>query len=135
MDQKKLPDLEVLTAVAPSAGHGAALAPVMQSGMKFVYCKTHKPFSLTGSALKKFTGTFTAKGQNDSLTVYLDKGSLYMKNSNGQATQLVPYRLDGLFFYENEKIEINLKEEGRKKYYVVNVDGEKPIQYDEVAGN
>ncbi|WP_158795846.1 alpha/beta hydrolase [Pedobacter sp. L105] len=134
MDQKKLPDLQVLTAVVPSAGHGAALAPVMQSGMKFVYCKTHKPFSLTESALKKFTGTFIAGGQNDSLTVYLDKGSLYLASRNGQPTQLVPYRVDGLFFYENEKIEINLKEEAGKKYYVINVDGEKPMQYNQIAG-
>lgn len=134
MDQKKLPDLEVFTAVAPSAGHGAALAPVMQAGMKFVYCKTHQPFSLTPSALKKFRGTFTAKGQNEPLNVFLIKGSLYMKDSNGQATQLVPYSSNSLFFYGNEKVEITLKEEHGKKYYIINEAGEKPIQYDLMAG-
>lgn len=130
MDQKKIPDLEVLTAVAPNAGHGAALAPVMQSGMKSVYCKTHKPFSLTEAALKKFTGTFTAEGQNDPLTIYLEKGSLYMKSGNGHTTHLVPYSADSLFFYENEKVELNLKKEG----YIINSEGEKPMQFNQVAG-
>lgn len=130
MDYKKLPDLEVLTAVAPNAGHGAALATVMQAGMKFVYCKTHQPFSLTATELKKFTGTFAAEGQNDPLTVYLDKGSLYMKSGDGHATHLVPYSQDSLFFYENEKVEITLKKEG----YLINSDGEKPMQFNRVAG-
>lgn len=130
MDQKKIPGLEVLTAVAPNAGHGAALAPVMQAGMKFVYCKTHQPLNLTATELKKFTGTFTAGGQNDSLTVYLDKGSLYMKSGDGHATHLIPYSTNSLFFFENEKVELSLKKEG----YIINSDGEKPMQFNRVAG-
>jgi hypothetical protein len=71
-------------------------------------------------------------GNPDSkLTFYVDNNALYFKEGN-IPLQLIPFTKDGFFIYENEKMSILFKEEGDKKYFIVDSPNEKPTRIDKI---
>lgn len=117
MDKQNCKGLELFTAITPNAGHGAALAQVMQNGMAYVYCEKHKPIVVPVAGLQKYVGNYVLdKDQSAKFKIYIENGLLYFKGDN-PPVQLVPFIKDGFFMYENEKMSLFYKEENNKKYF------------------
>ena len=133
MEKQNCKNLEIATAITPNAGHGAALAQVMQNAIAFAYCKKHKPITLTVADLEKYTGGYTIAGDTkNKFKLYVDNKMLYFKQNEEFPIQLVPYNKDGFFMYENEKGDISFKEEGSRKYILFAFPNEKPTRLDKI---
>lgn len=126
-------NLDIATAITPNAGHGAALAQVMQNAIAFAYCKKHRPITVPVKQLEKYTGDYTLAGKPElKFKFYTADNNLYFKGGDGLPTLLVPYTKDGFFMYENEKTDISFKEENGKMYILAGSPGEKPDRLDKV---
>jgi predicted alpha/beta superfamily hydrolase len=126
-------NLDIETAITPNAGHGAALAQVMQNAIKFAYCKMHKPIIVAPAELEKYTGAYTiAEDPKTKFKIYVADNSLYFQQNDQLPTKFIPYTLDGFFMYENEKADIKFKDEGGKKYMLFGFPNEKPTRLDKL---
>ncbi|XHR95696.1 alpha/beta hydrolase [Mucilaginibacter sp. UC70_90] len=54
--------LDIATAITPNAGHGAALAQVMQNAIKFAYCKLHNVIDISAKQLEQYAGNYQIAG-------------------------------------------------------------------------
>jgi predicted alpha/beta superfamily hydrolase len=99
---KKLRDFEISSAIAPNAGHGAALSQVMESAIAYGYCDKHKQVALNSELLKDVEGHYTYYENNDAveeLDVYMKDGKLYMKwKQEGSTPDELLYSGDGVYF-------------------------------------
>jgi predicted alpha/beta superfamily hydrolase len=133
LEKQKCKNLEIATAVTPNAGHGAALAQVMQNAIAFAYCKKHKSITLTTSELERYTGTYAITGDTQNkFKLYIDSNKLYFIQNTDFPIQLVPYTRDGFFMYDNEKANIFFKEDGGKKYFLFGFPNEKLTRLDKI---
>lgn len=131
IEKQNCKNLEIATAVTPNAGHGAALAQVMQNAIAFAYCKKHKPITLAVADLEKYTGSYSIAGDTkNKFKLHVDNNMLYFKQNDEFPIQLVPYAKDSFFMYENEKGDISFKEEGGTKYILFTFPNEKPTRLD-----
>ncbi|CAM4067640.1 hypothetical protein SAMN06265348_102224 [Pedobacter westerhofensis] len=130
LDSNKKAGLQIFTAVAPNAGHGAALAQVMQSGIKYVYCLTHQSIATPPSgALKKYEGTYgTDDAKSKAIHVFIENGELYFREGGGNALHLIPFEKDGFFMVENEGLSFRFTTENGRQYFVVDFPAEKDIR-------
>ncbi|MDJ1499277.1 alpha/beta hydrolase-fold protein [Xanthocytophaga agilis] len=118
--------LDLETAITPNAGHGAALAQVMQNAIAFAYCKKYKPIAVPAKTLQKYAGTYILESEpNEKYTVFVQNEKLYFK-SGQSPTQLVPYTKNGFFMYENQKGTFTFKEETGKMSVVYEETNQKP---------
>lgn len=126
-------NLDIATAITPNAGHGAALAQVMQNAIAFAYCKKHRPIKVPVKELERYAGNYTFADKPElKFKLYIADNNLYFKEGEELPTQLVPYAKDGFFMYENEKTDIFFKEENGKMYILANSPGEKPTRLDKI---
>jgi predicted alpha/beta superfamily hydrolase len=133
MEKQNCKNLEIATAITPNAGHGAALAQVMQNAISFAYCKKHKPITLAVADLEKYTGSYSIAGDiKNKFKLYVDNNMLYFKQNEEFPIQLVPYSKDSFFMNENEKGDIAFKEEGSRKYILFAFPNEKPTRLDKI---
>lgn len=130
LDSNKKSGVHIQTAVTPNAGHGAALAQVMQNGIKYVYCNTHKSVVTPSLAiLKKYTGTYgTDDKKSKAIHVFIDKDELYFREGEGNALHLIPFEKDGFFMLENEGLSFRFTTENGHQYFVVDFPAEKDIR-------
>lgn len=133
LEKQNCKGLEIATSVTPNAGHGAALAQVMQNAIAFAYCKKHKPIALAVPDLKKYTGDYIIAGDaKNTFRLYVDNKMLYFKQNEEFPIQLIPYTKDGFFMYDNERADISFKEEGSRKYMLFAFPNEKPTRLDKI---
>jgi len=126
-------NLDIETAITPNAGHGAALAQVMQNAMKFAYCNTHKPITIAAAELEKYTGAYTiAEDPKAKFKVYVADNNLYFQQNDQLPMKFIPYTNGGFFMYENEKADITFKDDSGKKYMLFGFPNEKPTRLDKV---
>jgi len=126
-------NLDIATAITPNAGHGAALAQVMQNAIAFAYCKKHRPITVPVTELEKYAGNYAPAGKPElKFKIYVADNNLYFKEGDGLPTQFVPYAKDSFFMYENEKTEISFKQENGKMYLLASTPGEKPDRLDRI---
>jgi predicted alpha/beta superfamily hydrolase len=136
MLEQNCKNLDISTAVTPNAGHGAALAQVMQNAMAFAYCKKHTPITIRARALEKYTGTYTiSTDPKVKFKIYATGDDLYFKQGDALPILLIPYIKDGFFMYENEKADISFKEDRGKKYMLFGFPNEKPTRLDKLELN
>lgn len=130
---QKAQGLDVATAVTPGAGHGAALAQVMQNAIAFGYCHKHQAIQLPEKSLEAYTGIYAVAAEpKEKYKVYIEKGKLYFKGQ-GQPQEFTPCAKDSFFMYENEKADIVFKTENNKTYILYGFVNEKPTRLDKVA--
>lgn len=55
---KKIPGLELGTAIVPGMGHGTAIFPVMQQAVFFAYCNTFKPVNADPRHFMHYAGIY-----------------------------------------------------------------------------
>lgn len=133
IDKQNFKDFDLRTGITPNAAHGAALAQVMQSAIKFFYCTQHKPIEMTVRELNKYAGTYAVAGDsNTKLKFYVNGNALYFVEGDNAPIQIVPFTKDGFFIYENEKMDIVFKEEAGMRYFLIESPNEKPTRFDRV---
>lgn len=123
---KKLAGLEVNSVFTPDAGHGAALAQVMQNAIAFGYCDKHKRIAVNPSSFKNLEGKYTFY-QNDTAMavakVYTKAGKLYILFDGQHALpeELIAFGTNQFFLPANEKSSFIFKE----KELIVSVANDK----------
>ena len=126
-------DLEVEFRYVLQASHGAAKPKVIQDGVEFAFCKTHKQVNVSADELEKYTGTYVfTHDTSQKVTFYLENGKLYLKDS-GWSYEFVPFTKDGGFFVHGmEKSEMYFRTENGKMYELYIPYQEKPLRFDKV---
>lgn len=133
MLDKKCKSLDIATAITPNAGHGAALAQVMQNAMAFAYCKKHRPISVSASELNQYIGDYTVQSDAKSkVKFYVSNGKLYFKENDGLPMEIVPYTKNGFFMYENERADISFHHTEGKTYVLFSFPNETPTRLDKI---
>lgn len=131
LKSKKLNDFEIASAITPNAGHGAALAAVMQNAVSFGYCDKHKEVVVSPALFKNYVGNYTyyENGKKEAEVKILNKaGKLYIKwnDPNSIPDELLPIANNQFFSPVNERMififgnkELVLKESGGKEFRLV----------------
>lgn len=123
---KKLADLDLNSALTPKAGHGAALAQVMQNAIAFGYCERHKAIAATPTAYKLFTGTYSyfENGKEVAgLKAYMKGNKLFVSwtNTPAMSDELVPFTKNEFFIPANERMSYRFE----PKELVISIAGDK----------
>jgi len=128
---KKLPDFEIMSAITPDAGHGAALGGVMQNAIAFGYCVKHKAVAISPGMYKNYVGNYTyfENGKKEAeVKILNNSGKLYISwnNPNGIPDELLPMGNDEFFTPVNERMtfhfrnkELVLKQSDGKEFRLV----------------
>lgn len=128
---KKLDDFEIVSAITPNAGHGAALGGVMQNAITYGYCEKHKAVTATPAQYKNYTGNYTyyENGKKEAEIKILNTGGkLYIKwnDPNSIPDELLPVAANQFFSPVNERMtftfgnkELTLKESDGKEFRLV----------------
>ncbi|WP_121811445.1 alpha/beta hydrolase [Mucilaginibacter kameinonensis] len=134
MENQHCQGLDIATAITPNAGHGAALAQVMQNAIKFAYCKLHKEISIPVKDLQQYTGNYVIAGDTTKgkFKLYTNDNKLYFANNGQLPIAFVPFAKDSFFMYENERDEIFFHKEAGKLYMLYSPLHEKPTRLDKV---
>ncbi len=113
--------------------HGAGLAPVMQSAMKFAYCRTHRAITVPVTGLAKYAGIYrSAEDPALKLRLFIKNQNLYFQVGKIKTLHFVPYAKDKFFMYEDEKTDINFKNDGGKQYFLLTTLDGKPQRIDKI---
>ncbi|MDB5284556.1 MAG: hypothetical protein JWO06_3631 [Bacteroidota bacterium] len=133
MESQHCKSLDIATAITPNAGHGAALAQVMQNAIAFAYCKKHKEIAIPVKDLQQYAGTYAIAGNTkDKFKLYVADNKLYFANNGELPIAFVPFAKDSFFMYENERDEILFHTEAGKMYILYSPLHEKPTRLDKV---
>jgi len=130
LDSNKKSGVQIQTAITSNAGHGAALAQVMQNGIKYVYCVQHQAIGTPSSSeLKKYVGTYGVDDpKSNAIHVFIEKGELYFREGREGARHLIPFEKDGFFVVENEGLSFKFTTENGRQYFVVDFPTGKDIR-------
>jgi predicted alpha/beta superfamily hydrolase len=128
---KKLPGLQIMSAITPDAGHGAGLGGVMQNAIAFGYCAKHTAVAMSPALLRKNAGHYVyyenAKKEAE-VDVWAEAGKLYIKwnDANSLPDELLPAGNDKFFTPVNERREFQfsrneliITELGSNKEYIL----------------
>lgn len=101
---KKCTGLTIRSDITPNAGHGAALAQVMQNAIAFGYCERHTRVKISPSVLSKYTGSYVYYEDGKALervTVFTKNNSLFVRWNSPTALpdELIPFAGDSFFIY------------------------------------
>jgi predicted alpha/beta superfamily hydrolase len=133
LQAKSYQGLNYKTVIVPGVAHGAALAPVMQSAMKFAYCRTHKAITLPANELVKYAGNYrSAEKPALKLRIFIKHSHLYFQVGDIKTLQYVPYAKDKFFMYEDENVDISFKKEGGKQYLLFTTLDKKTQRIDKI---
>ena len=119
---RKCPGLSIRRDFTPGAGHGAALAQVMQNAVSFGYCERLTAISVDPRLLDKYTGTYVSKaGSIPDLIISADRNKLFwlMQGQGTQPAELLPFSNNQFFMEENEKLTFSFGTENNKTILVV----------------
>lgn len=131
MEKQNCKGFEIAAAITPNAGHGAALAQVMQNAIAFAYCKKHKAIPVMAKELEQYTGDYVIAGDaRNKFKLYLTGNKLYFRQNDQLPIEFAPYAKDSFFMYEDEKADITFKTEGAKMYILFSFPHEKPTRLD-----
>jgi predicted alpha/beta superfamily hydrolase len=131
LKSKKLPDLEIMSAITPDAGHGAGLGGVMQNAIVFGYCEKHKAVAVSPGLFKNYVGTYTyyENGKKEAEIKILNKSDkLFVRwnDPNGIPDELLPMGNSVFFTPVNERMtfyfgdnELVLKQSDGKAFKLV----------------
>ncbi|SEO71842.1 hypothetical protein SAMN05192574_111104 [Mucilaginibacter gossypiicola] len=131
MENQHCKGLDIATAITPNAGHGAALAQVMQNAIKFAYCKQHKAISIPAKQLGQYTGNYQIREDaKNKFKILLTGDKLFFAQNDEVPIEFKPYAKDSFFMYENERADITFHTEGDKMYMLFSFPNEKPTRLD-----
>ncbi|MES2109915.1 MAG: alpha/beta hydrolase-fold protein [Bacteroidota bacterium] len=130
---QKIKSLTYKTVIIPGVAHGAGLAPVIQSAMKFAYCRTHSAITVPVTGLARYAGIYrSAEDPALKLRLFIRNRNLYFQVGKIKTLHFVPYAQDKFFMYEDEKTDINFKNDGNKQYFLLTTTGGKPQRIDKI---
>jgi len=130
---KNYKSLNYKTLIIPGVAHGAGLAPVMQSAMKFAYCRTHKAITVPVTGLARYAGIYrSSEDPALKLRLFIRNRALYFQVGKIKTLRFVPYAKDKFFMYEDEKTGINFKNDGKKQYFLFTTLDGKPQRIDKI---
>ncbi|MET3502390.1 putative alpha/beta superfamily hydrolase [Mucilaginibacter rubeus] len=133
MENQHCKGLDIATAITPNAGHGAALAQVMQNAIKFAYCRQHKAINIPAKQLEQYEGNYQIAGdEKNKFKTYVAEGKLYFVQNDAIPMVIIPYAKASFFMYENERADITFHTEGNKMYMVFSFPNEKPTRLDKI---
>jgi hypothetical protein len=118
----KCPGLTIRKEFTPGAGHGAALAQVMQNAIAFGYCERHTPITVGPGILNQYKGKYVSQNKAiPDILIITEKNKLFWKFSKeGEIpSELVPMSKTEFFMVENERILFTFKKENNKANLVV----------------
>lgn len=126
---KKLPDLELNAVNTPDAGHGAALAAVMQNAVAFGYCEKHTRVTGNPSSFKSLAGKYVFYEKDtarEEANILSKNGKLFLKwGSDSMESELVSSGANEFFLPENERLTFRFI----NKDLVIAVAGDKDYQF------
>src|SRR4030095_1528463 len=75
---QKSPGLTIRTDITPGAGHGAALAQVMQNAIAFGYCERHQSIVVNPAIFNQYEGDYANEEKSvPDVSVFVEKNKLY----------------------------------------------------------
>lgn len=104
---RKCPGLTIRKDFTPGAGHGAALAQVMQNAVAYGYCERHEAIMVDPVIFNGYKGSYISENKSlPDVLIFTDKNRLYWKwQSAGESpTELIPMSKTEYFIVENERI-------------------------------
>jgi predicted alpha/beta superfamily hydrolase len=119
---RKCPGLTIRKDFTPDAGHGAALAQVMQNAVAFGYCERHEAIMVDPVIFNGYKGTYISENKSlPDVLIFTDKNRLYWKwqRAGESPTELTPMSKTQYFIVENERILFTFKNENNKSTIVL----------------
>ena len=129
---KNCASLQFKTDITPGAGHGAALAAVMQNAIAFAYCEKHKAVSVITNVLEQLAGEYVCddKSVPNALIIFKnDKLYWKLKPQEDPATELLAASENDYFMVENERISFSFKKENGKQKMIITPEDNKKFQF------
>ena len=116
------PRLSIRKDFTPDAGHGAALAQVMQNAIAFGYCKRHEAITVDPAIFNQYKGKYVS--QNKALPdvmLFTDQNKLFWKfNREGEIpNELIPMSKTEFFMVEDQRVLFTFKKEADNTSIVV----------------
>jgi hypothetical protein len=108
INSKKLANFELNAVNTPDAGHGAALAAVMQNAIAFGYCEKHKRVAVNPSSLKNLPGKYIFYEKDtarEEANIFITNGKLFLKwDSDSTPEELISFGTNEFFLPTNERL-------------------------------
>jgi hypothetical protein len=118
----KCPGLIIRKDFTPGAGHGAALAQVMQNAIAFGYCERHEAIKVDPDIFKQYKGKYHNKNESiPDIQIFTDKNNLFgqFTGPDNLPMELLPLSKTEYFIVENQRILFTFKKENNKTILVV----------------
>jgi predicted alpha/beta superfamily hydrolase len=128
----KCPDLVIRKDFTPGAGHGAALAQVMQNAIAFAYCDRHEPIALDPSIMNNYIGKYISEDKSmPEVIISAEKKKLYWKFNieRGKPNELLPLSTTEFFMLDNQRVRFSFEMEANKATLVVTPDSKTVFRF------
>lgn len=122
LQARKCPGLMVRKDFTPGAGHGAALAQVMQNAVAFGYCDRPEAIKEDPVIFDQYRGIYTSTDKSiPDISIFTDSNRLYWKFQKGEdpPVELFPLSKTEYFMIENQRVRFTFKKESNKTTMVV----------------
>ncbi len=129
---RKCPGLKLKKGFTPDAGHGAALAQVMQNAIAFGYCERHEAVSVDQAILDQYKGKYISSDKSVPDVIIITEGSkLFWKFAieESMPVELLAMSKTQYFMAENEKLLFSFNREDTKMKLVVGPDNNKEYEF------
>jgi|GEM_PF-449435 len=103
----KCPGLKIRKDFTPGAGHGAALAQVMQNAVAFGYCERHEAIRVDPAILNQYAGSYVSEDKSlPDVMIFTDEDKLFWKwqRAGDLPAEMMPMSKTEYFMIENERI-------------------------------
>jgi predicted alpha/beta superfamily hydrolase len=128
----KCTGLTIRKGFTPGAGHGAALAQVMQNAIAFGYCEQHEAVKIDPVILNRYEGRYVSENKSvPELLVYKDNDKFFWKvDKSGEIPdELLPLSNTEFFMEENQRILFKFNEENNKTVLVVTLQNKSEYSF------
>ena len=129
---QKCPNLKIRTDITPRAGHGAALAAVMQNAVAYGYCERHDAVKVNPAIFNRYKALYINDEKSlPDVLISVSQNKLYWQwNSPGSVpTELLPTSETTFFMAENEHIPFTFKIVNNKMTFVAVGDDKKEFHF------
>lgn len=118
----KCPGLSIRKDFTPDAGHGAALAQVMQNAIAFGYCERPEAVTIDPAILNQYKGKYISQNKAvPDVLLFTDQNKLFWKfTGEGEIpNELIPMSKTEFFMVEDQRVLFTIKNEADNTSIVV----------------
>jgi predicted alpha/beta superfamily hydrolase len=132
LHSRKCPGLIIRKDITPGAGHGAALAQVMQNAITFAYCERHEAITVDPVIYNQYKGNYISIDKSfPDVLIFTDNNKLYLKLQveGGLSTELFAMSETDYFMVENQRLLFSFRRENDNNTMVVVLENKNEVYF------